>query len=106
MLTSKPFPTPLVVGTPLFASDGNPPVDASLFLQVFGGLQHLRMTRPNIAFIVNKHSHFMHSSTTTRWGAVKQLLRYLNDICELCIHLSSHMQLLFHGYCDANWGGN
>ena len=41
ILASKPVPTPLAVGTPLTAHDGTPPVDATLFRQVVGGLQHL-----------------------------------------------------------------
>ena len=56
MLTSKTVPTPLAVGSPLSAHDGSPPVDVTLYRQFVGGLQHLCMTRPDIAFAVNKLS--------------------------------------------------
>ena len=74
MVSSKPVPTPLATGTSLSAHDGTPLVDATTFCQVVGGLQHLRMTRQDIAFAVNKLSQFMHAPTSTHLGAVKRLL--------------------------------
>ena len=44
MLDSKPVSTSLVVGTSLTAIDGTVPVNATMYRQVVGGLQHLRMT--------------------------------------------------------------
>ena len=43
MLGSKPVSTPLVVGTSLIINDGIVPVNATMYHQVVGGLQHLRM---------------------------------------------------------------
>ena len=45
MLDFKPFSTLLVVGTSLTATDGTAPVNATMYRQVVGGFQHLRMTR-------------------------------------------------------------
>lgn len=42
-----------------------------------GSLQHLFLTRPDIAFAVNKVCQFMSSPTTDHWSAVKRILRYL-----------------------------
>ena len=64
------------------------------------------MTRPDIAFAVNKLSQFMHKPTTTHWGAVKRLLRYLNGSRDLGIHLSSTTPISLHGYSDADWAGD
>ena len=64
------------------------------------------MTRPDIAFAVNKLSQFMHKPTTTHWGAVKRLLRYLNGSRDLGIHLSFSMPISLHGYSDADWAGD
>ena len=41
MLDSKPVSTSLVVGTSLTAHDGTAPVNATIYHQVVGGLQHL-----------------------------------------------------------------
>ena len=106
MLSSKPVPTPLVVGSSLSACDGCPPADATLYRQVVGSLQHLRMTRPDIAFAVNKLSQFMHSPSTTHWGAVKRLLRYINGTRNFGIQLQASTPISLHGFTDADWGGN
>ena len=60
MLDSKPVSTPLVVGTSLTTLDGTVSVNATMYHQVVGGLQHLRMTQPNISFVINKFSQSMH----------------------------------------------
>ena len=59
ILDSKPVSTPLIVGTSLTAIDGFVPINSTMYLQVVGGLQHLRMTCPDISFLVNKLSKFM-----------------------------------------------
>ena len=106
MISSKAVPTPLATGTTLSANDGTPPVNATTFRQVVGGLQPLRMTRLDIAFAVNKLSQFMHALTSTQWGTAKRLLRYLNGTRNLSINLCSSTPISLHGYSDADWGGN
>ena len=56
MLGSKPISTPLAVGTSLTANDGTASVNATMYRQVIGGLQHFWMTRSDISFVVNKLS--------------------------------------------------
>ena len=85
MLDSKPIFTPLAVGTLLTAADGTTSVNATMYCQVVGGLQHLRMTRLDISFIVNKFFQFMHALFEHHWGAVKRLLCYRNDMRSLGI---------------------
>ena len=106
MLSSKPVSTPLAVGSSLSLRDGSPPVDATMFRQIVGGLQHLRMTRPDITFAVNKLSQFMHAPSSIHWGAVKRLLRYLNGTRDLGIILKSTTPISLHGFSDADWAGN
>ncbi|KAJ0986595.1 hypothetical protein J5N97_004951 [Dioscorea zingiberensis] len=106
MLDSKPVSTPLSVGSSLSVADGSPATDPTRFRQVIGGLQHLRMTRPDISFAVNKLSQFMHAPTEVHWVAVKRLLCYLNGTRSLGLRLLSSTPLLLHGYSDADWAGN
>ena len=61
MLNSKPVSPPLAVDTSLTATDGIASVNATMNRQVVGGLQHLQMTRPDISFVMNKLSQFMHA---------------------------------------------
>ena len=77
-----------------------------MYPQVVGGLQHLRMTRPNISFAVNKLSHFMHGPSEHHWGAVKHLLRYLNGMRSLGVWLLTYTPLTLHDFSDGNWADN
>ena len=106
MLDSKPVSTLLAVGTSLTATVGSAPINATMYHQVVGGLQHLQTTRPNISFVVNKLSHFMHTSSEHHWDAVKHLLRYLNGTRSLGIRLLANTPLPLHGFSDADWAGN
>ena len=56
MLDSKPVFSLLAIGTSLTAHDVNALVNATMYHQVVGRLQHIRMTRPDISFAVNKFS--------------------------------------------------
>lgn len=107
-----PIPT---TPTPMLHS-GSPLPDPSEYRQVVGSLQYLLITRPDIAFSVNKLSQFMHCPTTEHWSLVKRLLRYLagtvNDGLQL--HNDSHLSLQpftetslsLHAFSDADWAGD
>ena len=56
MLNSKPISTPLIVDTSLIAIDGFALVNDTTYFQMVSGLYHLRMTRSDISFVVNKLS--------------------------------------------------
>ena len=60
MLDFKPVSTLLYVDTSLTIINGFAPVNATMYPQVVGGLQHLRMTGLDISFAVNKLSQFLH----------------------------------------------
>ena len=98
MLASKHVSTSLVVGTSLTTLDGSTSVNATIYHQVVGGLQHLRMTCPEISFVMNKLSHFMHAPSEHRWGAVKRLFHYLNGMRSLGIRLLVNTPLRLHGF--------
>ena len=106
MLDFKPVSTPLVISTSLTSNYGTAPINATLYRQVVGGLQHLRITRPDISFVVNKLSQFMYMPLQHHWGAVKRLLHYLNGIRSLGIRLLENTPLKLHGFTDADWVGN
>ena len=64
------------------------------------------MTWPDISFVVNKLSQFMHASFEHHWGAVKRLLCYLNGTRSLGIRLLVDTPLTLHGFFDVDWAGN
>ena len=79
MLDVKPVHTPMASSTSLSAHEGEPFSDHTLFRSTVGALQYLSITRPDIAFAVNKLSQFMHKPTQTHWQSMKRLLRYLKS---------------------------
>jgi hypothetical protein len=81
---AKDIHTPLSTSTPLILMDGSTPTDSTEYRRVIGALQYLGLTRPDIAFPVNRLSQFMHKPTACHWTAAKRILRYLK-------------QTMFHG---------
>ncbi|RVW24879.1 Retrovirus-related Pol polyprotein from transposon RE2 [Vitis vinifera] len=78
-----------------------------LFLsQLVGSLQYLSLTRPDIAYTVNKLSQFMHQPTSDHWNAVKRLLRYLCGTLDHGITLRRTSPLALHAFSDSDWAGN
>lgn len=67
MTDSKPFATPMASNTTLSILDGMPLPDATSYRNMVGALQCCTLTRPNIAFAVNKACQFMHSPTDTHF---------------------------------------
>nr|CAN73909.1 hypothetical protein VITISV_029162 [Vitis vinifera] len=83
MTEAKPAPTPLATTS-----------------------SNLSLTRPDIAYTVNKLCQFMHQPTSDHWNAVKRLLRYLCGTLDHSITLRRTSPLAFHAFSDSDWAGN
>lgn len=77
MIDAKLIGTPMSTTCSLSSHDDTPSCDSSLFRSIIGSLHYLSITRPDIAFTVNKLSQYMQSPTTTHMQALKRILRYL-----------------------------
>ena len=106
ILDSQPVSTLLAFDTSLTTTDGSTPVNATMYRQVVASLQHIRMTRLDISFVVNKLSQFMHTPSEHHWGVVKCLLRYLNGTRSFGIRLLADTPLTLYGFSNADWAGN
>ena len=106
MTNAKPVPTPMSASTNLSIRDGHTLDNPAEYRTLVGSLQYLLLTRPDIAFAVNKLSQFMHKPTTTHWTAAKRVLRYLAGTYTSDIFLSRFSNLSLHAYSDADWAGN
>jgi hypothetical protein len=106
MLEAKPVNTPIASFTNLSTHEGEPFPDHTLFRSTVGALQYLSITRPDIAFAVNKLSQFMHKPTQIHWQSVKQLLRYLKSTIQFGLHIYRSSCNTLHAFCDADWAGN
>lgn len=77
-----------------------------MFRQLVGALQYLSLTRPDVAFAVNKLSQFMHKPLQLHWQALKRVVRYLKGTIFHGLLLKRNVPLTLTGFSDADWGGN
>jgi len=106
MSGGKNVSTPLSSTQPLKLIDGTAAVDSSDFHRIIGNLQYLTLMRPDISFVVNKLSQFMHQPTTTHWTAAKRLIRYLKYTIFHGLQLRKTGTTTLRTYSDADWAGN
>ena len=103
---AKGISSPMSSGKQLSINDGDVLDTPELYRSTIGALQYLTITRPEIAFAVNKLSQFVHSPSTTNWEACKHLLRYLKNTIQHGLHLKASNKLVFHGFADSDWANN
>lgn len=77
MSEANSISTPMVSGPIISAFHGEKFTDIHLYRSTVGALQYVTLTRPEIAYSVNKVCQFMHAPTHYHWQAVKRILRYL-----------------------------
>ncbi|RVW34641.1 Retrovirus-related Pol polyprotein from transposon RE1 [Vitis vinifera] len=104
MLDSKAAATPDTVGLSLSQFDGDLMDDVTMYRSVVGALQYATLTRPDIAFSVNKACQFMHRPTSTHWSSVKRILRYLKGTITHGLLLQPSAHFTIQAYTDADWG--
>lgn len=69
--------TPMSSSVQLKLHDGTCKADETEYRKLVWSLQYLTLTRPDIAFCVNRLSQFMHSPSQSHWSSLKRILTYL-----------------------------
>jgi hypothetical protein len=107
MKDSKSAPTPLSASEKLSATQGDVlgPEDGTKYRSIVGALQYLTLTRPDIAFSVNKVCQYLHTPTTVHWTAVKRILRYIKGTVGLGLTFRKSSSTLVSAFSDADWAG-
>ena len=103
MFDTKPAKTLGAIRKNLSKFDGGPMADVTHYRSVVGALQYVTLTRPDIAFAVNKACQFMQQPTTTHWLSVKRILRYLRGTMQDGLLLSPSSNLTIEGFTDVDW---
>jgi histone deacetylase 1/2 len=108
MSSCKSVSTPLSTSEKLSVFEGTRlgPVDATRYRSIVGALQYLTLTRPDIAFSVNKVCQFLHAPTDVHWAAVKRILRYLRGDTKLGLKIRKSNSMMVSGFSDADWAGS
>lgn len=103
----KPVST-LMINTKKLSEKGGESLsatEASKYHSVVGALQYLTLTRPNIAYLVNKVCQYLHSPTTDHWTAVKRILRFLKSTTTVGLTIRKSCSNLVSAFSDADWAG-
>jgi hypothetical protein len=103
---SKGCVTPMATSPPLSKAMGTLIPSGKQYRQVIGALQYITLTRPDIAFNVNKLAQFMHCATDVHWQAYKHLLRYLHHTASYGLLISMYSSLALHCFSDSHWAGS
>ncbi|KAL8100569.1 hypothetical protein AgCh_032718 [Apium graveolens] len=99
---SKPVATPLATHPPLSLKE-KALQDPTQYRALIGSLQYLSLTRPYVAFSVNKLAQYMQRPTEDHMQALRRLLRYLSGSLHMGITLHKNSSLSLHAYSDADW---
>jgi histone deacetylase 1/2 len=104
MQIGKTVDTPLSVSEKLSLTDAEvlSSDDFTNYRSIVGALQYITLTRPDIAFSVNKVCQFHHAPTTVHWRAVKRILRYWRGTISLGLRLSKSSSTVVSAFSDAD----
>lgn len=91
MLDGKGCITPICTLEKLHKDRGVALENPSLYRIIVDSLRYVLLTRPDIAFIVNKLSQFLAAPKVLHWQACKRVLRYLQ--CTANFGLYSSLRL-------------
>jgi histone deacetylase 1/2 len=109
MAEAKGINTPMVSSLKLskFGTDSLP--DPHEYRSIVGALQYVTLTRPEIAFSVNKVCQFLSNPLITHWQAVKRILRYLLHTCRYGLLLqpsAAVSKFSISAYSDSDWASD
>lgn len=97
--------TPMATTPPLSKHGGDLLSNGEQFGQLIDSLQYVTLTRPDVAFSVNKLAQFMRQPTEEHWTAVKHLLRYLNDTVSMGLFFFNTSPMALQCFTDSDWAG-
>lgn len=102
---TKEIVTLISSSTHLILNDGSAATGATQYRSLTGGMQYLSLTRPDIAYTVNKLAQFRQAPTQSHWTSAKRLLRYLKTTISHGLVLCKSSDLQLTAYSDADWAG-
>uniref|UniRef100_A0A0V0HTU8 Putative ovule protein n=1 Tax=Solanum chacoense TaxID=4108 RepID=A0A0V0HTU8_SOLCH len=76
--------------------------DPSPYQRPVGRLLYLTITRPDISFVIQNLSQFMHSPKQSHMEAATSVVKYIKQSPRMGILMSSTASSKLHAYCDAD----
>lgn len=93
----------MATSTTLSAFAGDHFHDETVLRSIVGALQNFIMTRPNIAFAINKVYQSLHYPTTIHWQAVKHTFHYLNHSINEGLLIRKLETPHFQAFSNVDW---
>ena len=90
--------TPMEQNLKLTSNEGSTFEDPTKYMKLVGSLIYLTTTRPDINFVVEILSRFMHQPCEGHWNARKRVLKYLKDTQSYGIKYSKVSDFHLIGY--------
>jgi hypothetical protein len=103
---STPLPTiPCRCREKLSRYEGSPlnDNDSTRYRSIVGSLQYLTLTRPDLAFSVNKACQFLHAPIRIHWTSVKRILIYVRSTTDIGLTIPKRNSFLVSAFSDADW---
>lgn len=102
-LGAKPCNTPMDPSIKLNEKDGEPLQDVTEYRRLIGRLLYLTLTRPDLAYSVNKLSQFVAAPRTPHLKAAQHLLRFLKTTPGQGLFFSARSSLKLRAYADSDY---
>ncbi|XP_060170450.1 uncharacterized mitochondrial protein AtMg00240-like [Lycium barbarum] len=77
--------------------------DPTLFRQLVGSLNYLTITQPDISFVVQQVSQFMHAPRHLYLVAVRHIIRYLLGTSTRGLFFPSGSYIRLNAFSDSDW---
>ncbi|WJZ87694.1 hypothetical protein VitviT2T_007058 [Vitis vinifera] len=103
MFSVKLVAIPFVTDGNLTLHSGTTLTNCTEYRTLVGNLQYLSLTCPDISYVVNKLSQFIHRPTSEHWNAAKLLLRYLCGTLTHGLFLHKANTFSLHAFSYADW---
>ncbi|XP_021739470.1 uncharacterized protein LOC110705845 [Chenopodium quinoa] len=100
---SKPASAPFPSVLKLYSDQGDLYDNPALYRCYVGKLNFLTNTRPDLAFVVQSLSQFMHSPRLPHVHSLHHTLRYVASTVGQGILLQATDQLTLRAFCDSDW---
>ncbi|XP_070007278.1 uncharacterized mitochondrial protein AtMg00810-like [Nicotiana sylvestris] len=78
--------------------------DRSSYQRLIGRPLYLTMTRPDIAFVVQVLSQYMHAHKDSHMDAAMRVVRYIKGIAGLGLFMLADGSTELSAFCDSDWG--
>ncbi|PKU64979.1 Retrovirus-related Pol polyprotein from transposon TNT 1-94 [Dendrobium catenatum] len=105
MLNCKPVSTPICTKDPTLSTESAIFSNPLLYHQLVGSLQYLTLTRPDIAYAVNRACQFMHQPTNYHFHLLKRILRFIKGSLNTGLPLA-RQSIALTSYEDSDWAGD